>query len=143
MKDKYFLDTNIIIYSFASDNESKQAIARRLIAQALGYQSGCISYQVVQEFLNVALRKFNRPLSSSDAQKYITATLEPLCEIYSSIPLYHKAIEIKERWQFSFYDSLIISAALTANCTVLYSEDMQHEQKIEDLVIINPFVMSE
>ena len=108
MKDKCFLDTNIIIYSFDSENESKQTIARNLIAQALGKQPACISFQVIQEFLNVALQKFKTPLSPSDAQKYVTITLEPLCEVFSSIPLYHKAIEIKDRWQFSFNDSLII-----------------------------------
>lgn len=142
MKDKYFLDTNIIIYSFDSTNASKQATARNLISQAFAHQPACISYQVIQEFLNAALKKFKTPLSPSDAQKYITSTLEPLCEIFSSIALFQKSIEIQERWQFSFYDSLIISAALSANCTILYSEDLQHEQKIEDLVIINPFVMS-
>ena len=142
MKDKYFLDTNIIIYSFDSENKAKQTIARNLIAQGLGNQSTCISYQVIQEFLNVALKKFKIPLSPSDAQKYITITLAPLCEVFSSIPLYHKAIDIQERWKFSFYDSLIIAAALSSNCTILYSEDMQHKQKIEDIIIINPFIES-
>ena len=140
MKDKFFLDTNIIVYSFDSENESKQVIARNLIAQAFCHQHTSISYQVIQEFLNVALKKFKVPLTPSDAQIYISTTLEPLCEIFSSISLFYKSIEIQERWHFSFYDSLIISAALSANCTVLYSEDMQHEQRIEELTIINPFV---
>ena len=69
MKDKCFLDTNIIIYSFDSENESKQTIARNLIAQALGKQPAGISFQVIQEFLNVALQKFKTPLSPSEAQK--------------------------------------------------------------------------
>ena len=140
MKGKYFLDTNIIVYSFDCENLSKQKVARDLISNALNKQSACISYQVIQEFLNVALNKFTNPLSNSDAQKYLTRTLEPLCEVFSSIPLYHKAIEIQERWKFSFYDSLIITAALLSDCAVLYSEDMQHEQKIEGLIIINPFI---
>ena len=99
MKDKYFLDTNIIIYSFDSSEKDKQLIAKDLILHALGNQSACISYQVIQEFLNVALNKFIRPLSASDAQQYIAITLEPLCEVFPSMSLYHKAIEIQERYR--------------------------------------------
>jgi len=140
MKGKYFLDTNIIVYSFDFDSLAKQKTARSLISDALNKQSACISYQVVQEFLNVAINKFTPPLSSTDAQKYLNNILEPLCEVHSSILLYQKTIEIQQRWKFSFYDSLIISAAIFSNCSTLYSEDMQHEQKIEDLTIINPFI---
>ena len=66
--------------------------------------------------------------------------MEPLCEIHSSFMLYKDALLIKDRWKYSFYDSLIIAAALKANCTILYSEDLQHGQIIDDLKIVNPFL---
>jgi predicted nucleic acid-binding protein len=102
--------------------------------------NGCISYQIVQEFLNVALRKFSTPLSVADAAIYMTAVLEPLCEISSTVSLYRQTLGIVERWRYSFYDALVIASAMAADCHVLYTEDLQHEQKIGDLTIINPFV---
>ncbi len=66
--------------------------------------------------------------------------LVPLCEVYGGINLFYKALELTERWKFGFYDSLIVSAALHAECTMLYSEDLQHQQKIEFLTIVNPFL---
>jgi predicted nucleic acid-binding protein len=140
MKDKYFIDTNIFIYSFDSSNLFKQQQAKNLISNALYNFNGCISYQVIQEFINVATQKFDVPLNKNDCKKYIASVLEPLCEIFSSIELFNAALDIKEGWKYSFYDSLIIAAALKANCKILFSEDMQHEQKIHDLVITNPFI---
>ncbi len=140
MNDKYFLDTNIFIYSFDHSDSTKRDKAQHLISDALSQSKGIISYQVVQEFLNVALKKFIKPLNIRDCEKYLTVVLEPLCQVYSSIDLYHKALEISERWQFSFYDSLIISAALQSQCPILYTEDLRHGQKIFDLEIINPFI---
>jgi len=112
-----------------------------LIRGALYNDNGCISYQVIQEFLNVATQKFDTPLTKNDCKNYITKVLEPLCEVFSSIDLYNDALEIKDGWRYSFYDSLIISAALKANCQILYSEDLQHEQRVKDLVIRNPFIV--
>jgi len=140
MNDKYFLDTNIFIYSFDQSDSAKRDKALHLISDALSQSKGIISYQVVQEFLNAALNKFIKTLKIRDCEKYLTVVLEPLCQVYSSIDLYHKALEISERWQFSFYDSLIISAALQSQCPILYTEDLQHGQKIFDLEIINPFM---
>ncbi len=140
MNDKFFMDTNIFIYSFDKSEPDKKNVATKLINDALYQDAGCISFQVIQEFLNVATQKFEIPLSKNDCNKYLINVLEPLCEILSSIQLYHDALEIKERWRYSFYDSLIISAALKANCNILYSEDLHHQQKITDLIIINPFV---
>ena len=136
----YFLDTNILVYAFDTSQPKKQTICRDLIRNALNKGNGCVSYQVIQEFLNIATRKFAKPLSASDSQNYLTNVLEPLCEVFSSIGLYHQALEISSRWQFSFYDSLIIAAALCAKCNIFYTEDLQHEQEIENLKILNPFL---
>ena len=130
MKDKYFLDTNIFVYAFDSANPKKQKRANELIKTALENNTGCISFQVIQEFMNVATRKFAIPLSIPDCKKYLNAVLSPLCEDFVNTELYSSTIDVMERWRFSFYDSLIVASALQADCTILYSEDM---------VINNPF----
>ncbi len=139
MSDRFFLDTNIIVYSFDERNPSKQMRARELIEMGLKRHNGCISYQVVQEFANVATSKFAVPMSHEDCRHFIDMFLVPMWEVYSSRELISSALDIAERWQYSFYDSLIIAAALDASCDVLYSEDLQHRQKIYQLQIIDPF----
>ena len=96
-------------------------------------------YQMTQEFLNVATRKFVPPLSADQAQRYLQQVLEPLCSVFSSNDLYRRAIDIQERWRCGFYDSLIIASALQAGCSTLYSEDLQASQAIESLTIVDPF----
>jgi predicted nucleic acid-binding protein len=142
MKDKYFLDTNLFVYSFDSNEPVKKSIARDLIQSSLKDKMGCISSQVIQEFLNVSSKKFDPPISYDDSLKYLNTVLAPLCEIYTSIDLYRRTIETSQRWKYSFYDSMIITAAIQTNCSILYSEDLQHGQKMESLIIVNPFQTS-
>lgn len=139
MKDKFFIDTNIIVYAFDKQVVEKSHKAQDLIKLAHKGE-GCISFQVVQEFLNVALKKFEVPLTPDDAKIYLSKILYPLCEVFPSEKLYFSAIEIMERWRFSFYDSLIIAAAIDSDCRILYSEDLKHNQKIYKLTIRNPFL---
>jgi predicted nucleic acid-binding protein len=140
MNDKFFLDTNVFVYTFDRESPRKREQAAALVAEALTGSRGVISYQVAQEFLNAAVRKFSKPLSVPDAQRYLTVVLEPLCAVFSSVELFHQALDISGRWNYSFYDSMIIAAALQADCSVLYSEDLQHGQKIGRLKIVNPFL---
>ena len=70
----------------------------------------------------------------------MTDIVAPLWEIYPTPELYLRALDLRERYGFSFYDSLIIAAALEAGCTRLYTEDMQHGQQIQGLAIENPFL---
>ncbi len=140
MSDKYFIDTNIFVYTFDREDSIKNKIANKLVKSAIVNHNGCISYQVIQELLNVLTKKLETPISNSDCKKYLDAVLMPLCETFANINLYHRAIEIMERWQYSFYDSLIIGAAIQADCNILYSEDLHHNQKIQTITILNPFV---
>lgn len=142
MNGDFFLDTNIVVYTFDHTQTDKQNIARQLIKNALASDAGIISFQVVQEFLNVATRKFSMPLTASNASRYLREVLEPLCKVYPTIPLYDHALALQNRWHYSFYDSLIIAAALYANCKTLYSEDLHHQQVIESLTILNPFLIA-
>ncbi|MDE2851690.1 MAG: PIN domain-containing protein [Acidobacteriota bacterium] len=139
MPAEFFLDTNIFVYTFDRRDPEKQARARALVEQALGTGDGVVSSQVVQEFLNVAVQKFERPLSDEQALRYLREVLDPLCSVFPSISLYETALSLHRRWRFSFYDSLILAAALESDCKVLYSEDLQDGQEIESLTVVNPF----
>jgi len=140
MNDNYFLDTNIIIYSLDEENPEKQSVANKLIVEGISNRNAFISYQVVQEFINVATRKFRVPLTIPDARLYVNKVLMPLWEVYPGMELIHSALDISGRWHYSFYDSLIIAAALEVPCRKLYSEDLQHGQTIHSLKIVNPFL---
>jgi len=141
MNGKFFLDTNILVYTFDPDSPGNRKIALDLVQLALATGQGVISYQVIQEFLNVATRKFTRPLSYSDCRTYLYRVLTPLCAVFPSFDFYDRGLNIADRYGYGLYDSLIISAALTGGCGTLFSEDLQHGQKIRELTIINPFIL--
>ncbi|MFY0696648.1 MAG: PIN domain-containing protein [Balneola sp.] len=140
MSDRYFLDTNIIVYAYESEDLNKQKIAKELIIKGVSNNTASISYQVIQEFVNVATKKFKSPIKWSDCQLFIDRSLALIWDVNPHKELIYSAINIAERWKYSFYDSLIIAAALEAGCSTLYSEDLQHNQKIYSVQIINPFV---
>ena len=140
MSDKAFLDTNILVYTFDSHDLAKRETARMMVESALRDRTAIISFQVVQEFLNVATRKFAVPLTEADSALYLKQVLNPLCEVHSSFDLYEDALDIQGRWKYGFYDSLILAAAHAGDCDLLFTEDLQHGQKIRDMTIINPFL---
>lgn len=139
MSARNFFDTTIFVYSFDSSEPAKRTRARELISGAPRDSSGVISSQVVQEFLNVASRKFESPLSFADPLEYLNNVLAPLCTVFPSVEMDQGALDVQERWQLPFYDSLIVTAALMSGCERLYSEDLQDGQKIRQLTIENPF----
>jgi len=139
MSVESFLDTNLFIYQLEARDERKRAIADDLIRQGVATGKSCISYQVVQECLNIMLRKAEVPLSVGDARIYLDHVLTPLLRITASTHLYHRGLDIHDRYRFGFYDSLIVAAALEAGCTRLLTEDLQDGQKIETVTVTNPF----
>lgn len=139
MSDR-FIDSNIFVYLLDETDNGKQEIAQALIHTALANSSAQISFQVVQETLNVITRKLPNPVTNQDARQFLDLILSPLWTINPSRVLYRRGLDLRARYQFSFYDSLIVAAALEAGCTILYSEDLQHGQVIEHLTIENPFL---
>jgi predicted nucleic acid-binding protein len=135
-----FIDTNVFIYSLERLDERKADKADRLIETGIATGNAYISFQVVQECLNTAIRKAAIPLTTDEMKMYLNSVLTPLYRVQPSRKLYEAALDIQGRFLFSFYDSLIIAAALEVNCKILFSEDMQHGQKIEGLTIENPFI---
>lgn len=140
MNDRFFLDTNIFVYSFDSRAPQKAKRARQLIRRALETRKGIISYQVVQEFFNVALRRFAQPMTTADAEQYLATVFRALWVVHSSQALYGDALRLSGRYALSWFDSLIVAAALQGECAVLYSEDLQHRQRFGDLRVENPFL---
>jgi predicted nucleic acid-binding protein len=140
MSDRFFLDTNIFVYSFDRSAAVKARKAAQLIRKALTTQKGIISYQVVQEFFNVALRKFSQPMKVADAAQYLGTVFRPLLGVHSSQALYAEALHFQAKGGLSWYDSLIVSAAIQAHCDLLYTEDLQHGQRFGSLQVANPFL---
>jgi predicted nucleic acid-binding protein len=139
MNGRFFLDTNIFVYTFDSTAPSKSKKAAQLVRRAVDGGDGITSYQVVQEFLNVALRRFSPAMSTAEAEQYLITVLRPLLAVHSSPALYLSALRLAEKHRLSWYDSLIIAAAIDGGCDRLFSEDFQHGQRIEEVRIENPF----
>ena len=140
MSDRYFLDSNVLIYSFDETDLAKAQRADELIAEALATNNGVISYQVVQEFFNFAFRRAVRPMKVADAEEYLNTVLRPLLFVHSSSGLYVEALHLHGRYQLAWYDSLIVAGALQANCDILYSEDLQNGQRFGQTKVKNPFI---
>jgi predicted nucleic acid-binding protein len=134
-----FIDTNVFVYLFDETDDRKRNKAETIVRTALETRNARISYQVVQETLNVVTRKLASPMTAEQAGKFLEQVLQPLWQIMPSPALCRRGLDIQGRYGFSFYDSLIVAAALESGATRLYSEDMQDGQKIEGLTIENPF----
>ena len=139
MAARFFLDTNIFVYTFDA-NLSKRKRASQLVRQAADTGEGIISYQVVQEFFNVALRRFAQPMSVAEAEQYLISAFRPLLAVHSSPALYFEALRISGKYRISWYDALIVAAAIQGQCAILYSEDLSHGQEVDGIRIRNPFL---
>ena len=138
---RVFFDTNIVVYCFDTLEPRKQTRAKDLLAHALTNQLGVVSYQVIQEFCNVATKARRLQLPQERILAYVNLVLQPMNQFGSSPALIESALKLRSEHGFSFYDSLIIASATQAKCQMLYSEDMQHMQQVGSLQIVNPFLM--
>jgi len=131
MSAEVFFDTNVIVYSLSSDAE-KAARASALIGSG-----GVVSVQVLNEFVNVSVRKFAKPLQEI---RKILSDIRQLCTVKPlGVETHDLALDIAENYRFNIFDSLIVASALLAGCKTLYTEDLQHGQVIEGLTVRNPF----
>jgi predicted nucleic acid-binding protein len=138
----FFLDTNIFVYALLASEPLKKQRALQLLEQALATHLGCTSYQVIQEFANVATRKFAQRFSSEQCKQFIDAAMQPLNRVASSPGLLNAALDLQAETRYSLYDCLVIAAALQAGAEVLYTEDLQHNQLVGGtLRVVNPFLM--
>src|ERR1700759_2813714 len=98
MNGRFFLDSNILIYSFDGIHPAKAQRAEELVTEALTTNSGVVSYQVVQEFFNFAFRRAARPMKTPDAEQFLNAVLRPLLSIHSSPVLFAEALHLHGRY---------------------------------------------
>lgn len=134
-----FFDANVFVYLVDLRAPAKQAVAQKLVTEALREGSAVISFQVVQETLDVLGRKFKRVASVPEREDLLREVLLPLWKVQPSAKLYASALTVQARQGLSFYDSLIVAAALEAGCRRLVTEDLQDGQRIGSLRIENPF----
>lgn len=133
-----FFDTNILVYLFDEDYPEKKAQAQALLEKETENGRILVSTQVLQEFYVTVTRKLGVPLSPEKAEEIVSQFMVfPLVEISSSHIL--KAIRKSINLQFSFWDALIIEAAISGGASILYTEDLQHGKIIDNLKILNPF----
>jgi len=135
MHDRAFLDSNILIYLHSEDEHSKRNITQNILND-----NACItSIQAMNEISNVWIRKL---MWSADKIEVHLDNIEQVCDeiITISRATINKALSIKERYGFSYFDSLMLSSAIEGNCNIIFSEDMSDGQIIEkSLKIVNPF----
>jgi predicted nucleic acid-binding protein len=128
---KKFFDTNVLLYLLSADTDTAQR-AEELLADG-----GVISVQVLNEFASVASRKLRMTIPE------IHACLDPIRGICGVEPItmetHLRGLDLAERYGYSVYDSMIIAAALLAGCEIVYSENWQDGQRIDGLLISNPF----
>jgi predicted nucleic acid-binding protein len=138
--DRIFLDTNVLIYAVDSTDSRKHRIAAELLAAIRSDREGWVSYQVVQEWLNFVLRKAAGKLGVDASTDLYQQLVEPLGRVESSRDLTAMALSIHGRERLSWWDSLIVAAAVLGRCDSLLTEDLQHGQVIRGVRIENPFL---
>jgi len=134
MSDKITLDSNILIYAFADNNDFRKSIAKDIIAKC-----NIISIQAVNETSYILLKKFKLPKEQLEQviqfikNKFIISNL--------TTNILDQTIILCKKYNFSFWDSMMIAAALDNHCSIIYTEDLSHDQFIENrLRIVNPFI---
>ena len=134
MKDKIFIDTNILLYAYSTE-KNKQEIAQNIINTNNNIY---ISKQVINETINILIKKFK--LNIKDIINVVKDLEKEFIILDFDIQTQLNALKLKQNYNLQFYDALIVSTALENSCTILYSEDMQDKLVIEKkLKIINPF----
>ncbi len=133
---KVFVDSNLWLYAFIEGQDNTKHLKAKLLLQNM-QDVIIISNQVISEVSVNLLRKAKIDEIS------LQSIIQSFYQKYQVIPLlennFISASNLRERYQFSYWDSLIVSVALQEKCTILYSENLSHQQKIGDLTILNPF----
>ena len=139
MTAKVFVDTNILVYAHNVDARAKNSIARDLVADLWETRSGIRSTQVLQEYFVAITKKVSNPLNVAQARR----SVRNYCAwevVVNDSQIILQATEIQEANRLSFWDALIVSAAFAGDAATIVTEDLNHGQLIEGILIQNPFV---
>jgi predicted nucleic acid-binding protein len=142
MKDKVFIDTNVLLYAIdcSASMASKRDAARRIIREQISGESGVISVQVLQEFFAASTSKIQQPISADEALEFLHF-ISVMETVAPDFPMVVSAVRLHRRCSLPFWDAMIVQAAMAANCKVLLSEDMQDGLQIDSFTIRNPFCL--
>ena len=139
MTDKVFLDTNVLVYAHDLDAGEKQSLAADIISNLWESRNGVLSTQVLKEFYVTLTRKVSSPLSKLEARKLVQK-YSHWHVVLNDPSIIVQASEIEESYNLSFWDALIVSAAYSQNVPTILTEDLNHGQIIEGILIENPFI---
>ena len=134
-----FIDTNVLVYAHDSDEGHRHKIAKEILADLWQSRSGVLSTQVLQEFYAVATRKLKPAMPPGQARAIVAAYGE-WCTVRADPQLVVSASHREDEISISFWDALIVEAAIRAGAGRLLSEGLQSGQKIGTLVVENPFL---
>jgi predicted nucleic acid-binding protein len=139
MSDRYFVDTSILVYANDRSEKRKHQIAKNLILDGMKNECAVISAQVLSEFYVTITQKVKETVTHEVAFQEIR--LLRFIEIVTiDFDLIIKAFDITQKNKLSYWDSLILAAAITSGVGILYSEDLNHGQLIDNVKIVNPFI---
>jgi predicted nucleic acid-binding protein len=135
-KERCFIDTNVLVYADSGDEPVKQRIALTLLNQLRLNQKGVLSTQVLTEYCNVALNKLKLPHADIREQMQFWQQYEV---VQVTPDIIHAGLDLHQTRSIGYFDALIVAAAKTSGCTVLYSEDMNAGEMVNGVRIVNPF----
>jgi predicted nucleic acid-binding protein len=137
-----FLDTNVLVYALAADDERRSPIAQELVRELMVSRTLHTSTQVLQELFVTLTRKVRTPLTSEQALRYLDqiATWPVTVLDYDAV---RSAIQLSSSKSLSFWDALVVVAAARSGAKRLYTEDLQHGQIILGVEVVNPFRSSQ
>jgi predicted nucleic acid-binding protein len=137
MSDKVFVDTNIFVYARTDDDTFKHDEANKLLGETLAGKEVTVSAQVLSEFYS-GMTKHHR--THDEITVFLYEIIDSANIVSLSLLTIESCLHLKEKYRYSWWDSLILASALESGCGTVYSEDMKDGQLIEDrLAIKNPF----
>jgi len=139
MIDKVFVDTNILVYAHDLDAGRRHEVAKDIVSKLWESRTGVLSTQVLQEFYATLTRKIPNPLDKSVVRRLIR-NYSHWEVVVNNSDIILQASEIEESHRISFWDALIVSAAFSENAATIFTEDLNHGQVLEGILIKNPFV---
>ncbi|MES9990523.1 MAG: PIN domain-containing protein [Candidatus Thiodiazotropha sp.] len=140
MRDKVFVDTNVLIYAYDLASGVKRKRAAETVKALWSNGNGVLSTQVLQEFYVNVTRKIGHPITPDKARSILATYLAWQVEVIRPDSVL-RASEIQERHKISFWDAMIVVAAIQSGAMKILSEDLNHGQLVEGVLIENPFIV--
>jgi predicted nucleic acid-binding protein len=137
MSDKYFVDTNLLMYAHDNSAGPKHQRAKAIIEELWRDRSGVVSTQVLQELAVNLRRKAGRPLDAKAAREIVGDYLSWHVVVNGGESIL-EALDLEARYQISFWDALVVQAAQASGAEILYSEDLSDGQQYGSVRVVNP-----